>query len=226
MRIDARPGSDRIPPGQIETRKWPVLHAGRVPSVDARHLAIRRRRAGGPAASRCRGMSCSQCRAQETLCDIHCVTRWSRLDNIFGGVPVRALLERAGVQPAARYVLVHADAGLHHQPAARRSRPSRRTCSRSPGRRRAAHAGARRAGAAAGAAPLFLEERQVGPRARAARRTTSRASGSEAAITCAAIRGARSASAGPIRCACGAASATAGSAVAFRPPSCHPQCHG
>jgi len=49
---------------------------------------------------------------QETLCDIHCVTRWSRLDNVFGGVPVRALLERAGVQAAARYVLVHAEEGF------------------------------------------------------------------------------------------------------------------
>ena len=42
-------------------------------------------------------------------CDMHCVTTWSRLDNAFEGVPVQALLERAGVQAAAAFVLVLAE---------------------------------------------------------------------------------------------------------------------
>ena len=46
---------------------------------------------------------------RETVCDIHCVTRWSRYDNMFEGVPVQAVLERAGVKPEAAYVLVHAE---------------------------------------------------------------------------------------------------------------------
>jgi DMSO/TMAO reductase YedYZ molybdopterin-dependent catalytic subunit len=50
--------------------------------------------------------------AQRTLCDIHCVTRWSRLDNLFEGVSVQALLRRAGVKPAARFVIVHAEQGF------------------------------------------------------------------------------------------------------------------
>jgi len=45
----------------------------------------------------------------EVLCDIHCVTTWSRFDNRFAGVPVRAVLERVGPMPGARYVMVHAD---------------------------------------------------------------------------------------------------------------------
>jgi len=28
------PTSDRLPPGQIETTKWPVLHYGMVPHID------------------------------------------------------------------------------------------------------------------------------------------------------------------------------------------------
>ena len=48
---------------------------------------------------------------QETACDMHCVTRWSRYDNVFEGVPVQALLARAGVKPGAAYVLVHAEQG-------------------------------------------------------------------------------------------------------------------
>jgi len=49
---------------------------------------------------------------QETVCDIHCVTRWSRLDNKFTGVAVRTLLARAGVKPSATHVLVHAEQGF------------------------------------------------------------------------------------------------------------------
>ena len=46
------------------------------------------------------------------VCDIHCVTRWSRLGNTFEGVPVQALLARAGVQPAAKFCLVLAEQGF------------------------------------------------------------------------------------------------------------------
>ena len=45
-------------------------------------------------------------------CDIHCVTTWSRLDNDFEGVPVQALLERAGLKPAAKFCLVVAEQGF------------------------------------------------------------------------------------------------------------------
>ena len=110
-RVDARRGSGRIPPGQVETRKWPVLHAGRVPAVS---LAAWRFDVRG-LVNRPLSLSWDELLAmprQETLCDIHCVTRWSRLDNVFGGVPVQALLERAGVQASARYVLVHAEEGF------------------------------------------------------------------------------------------------------------------
>ena len=49
---------------------------------------------------------------RETVCDIHCVTRWSRYDNTFEGVPVSAVLQRAGVRLEAKYVLVHAEQGF------------------------------------------------------------------------------------------------------------------
>jgi DMSO/TMAO reductase YedYZ molybdopterin-dependent catalytic subunit len=39
---------------------------------------------------------------------MHCVTRWSRLGNLWEGVSTRELLSRANVLPQARYVLVHA----------------------------------------------------------------------------------------------------------------------
>jgi DMSO/TMAO reductase YedYZ molybdopterin-dependent catalytic subunit len=46
---------------------------------------------------------------QDVLCDIHCVTRWSRFDNTFTGIPVRAVIELARPLPTATHVMVHAD---------------------------------------------------------------------------------------------------------------------
>lgn len=111
-RIDVRTGQERrLPPGQIETRKWPVLHYGMVPAVDLE----RWRFTISGAVERPLTLSWPELLAlprQETLCDMHCVTRWSRYDNLFAGVPVQLLLERCGVRPEARFVLVHAEQGF------------------------------------------------------------------------------------------------------------------
>jgi DMSO/TMAO reductase YedYZ molybdopterin-dependent catalytic subunit len=39
--------------------------------------------------------------------DFHCVTRWSRLDNVWEGVAIREILDRTGVKPEARFVVAH-----------------------------------------------------------------------------------------------------------------------
>ena len=110
-RIDARePGRERLPPGQVVTRKWPVLHYSSVPRVD---LARWRFEVRG-AVERPLSLGWEELLAlprRETACDIHCVTRWSRFDNVFEGVPVQEVLARAGVKPQAGYALVHAEQG-------------------------------------------------------------------------------------------------------------------
>jgi len=109
---DARTGDgQRLPPGQVVTQKWPVLHYGLVPSVD---LSTWKLGVSG-AVEHPFELTWSELLAlprQETLCDIHCVTRWSRYDNRFEGVAIRTILERAGVKPAARYVMVSAEHGF------------------------------------------------------------------------------------------------------------------
>ena len=88
-----------------------MLHAGRVPDVDL----DRWRLAVTGLVERPLELSWNELLSlprQETLCDIHCVTRWSRFDNVFGGVPVQSVLKLAGVLPEARYVLVHAEHGF------------------------------------------------------------------------------------------------------------------
>ncbi|MBA3658350.1 MAG: sulfite oxidase-like oxidoreductase [Gemmatimonadales bacterium] len=110
-RLDVRDaGQPRLPPGQIQTRKWPVLHYGTVPTVD---LATWRFEVSG-AVEHPFLLTWDELLAlpkQETLCDMHCVTRWSRYDNVFSGVGVQSLLARAGVKPEAQYALVHAEQG-------------------------------------------------------------------------------------------------------------------
>ena len=110
-RVDVRNQEEkRLPPGQIVTVKWPVLHYGTVPKVD---LATWRFRIWG-AVEQPFEITWDLLMAlprQETVCDIHCVTRWSRYDNVFGGIPVRSIVQRAKVKPEARFVLVHAEQG-------------------------------------------------------------------------------------------------------------------
>ena len=106
-RVVAPSRADRLPPGQIVTRKWPVLHYSHVPLIDP---AKWRFEVSGlverPLTLRWEDLE--RFPRQETVCDIHCVTRWSRYDNVFAGVPVQAILAEAGVRPEAKFVMVHA----------------------------------------------------------------------------------------------------------------------
>ncbi len=84
-----------------------MLHSGRIPILD---LTRYRFKVSG-LVERPLSLTWEELHAfprRDTLCDIHCVTRWSRYDNRFSGISVRALLEGAGLEPGARYVLVHA----------------------------------------------------------------------------------------------------------------------
>lgn len=95
---------ERIPPGQSRTRKWPVLHASIVPHVP---LEKWRFDVGGLVE---RPLSYSWDEFQKlprvrVLADFHCVTRWSRLGNLWEGVSVREVLSRAGIQPGAKFVI-------------------------------------------------------------------------------------------------------------------------
>jgi len=107
--VDAIPRDrDRLPPRQVLTKKWPVLHYGDVPRVD---LATWRFEVSGLVEEPL-SFSYDQLLAlphQNTVCDIHCVTRWSRLSNRFEVIPVQEILRRARPKPEATFILVHAD---------------------------------------------------------------------------------------------------------------------
>ena len=159
--------AERIPPGQYKTDKFPVLHYGSVPHTD---LATWDFRVFG-AVDTPFTLTWDQFKAlprKQVGTDIHCVTRWTKLDTTWEGVPIQEILSRAQLRPEATHVLAHSRAGLHGEPAAvgarRRRRPARRHV-----RRQAARAGARLAAPPAGPEALLLEEREVDPRPRVPR---------------------------------------------------------
>jgi DMSO/TMAO reductase YedYZ molybdopterin-dependent catalytic subunit len=97
----------RVPPGQVKTAKWPVLHYGAVPDVDVDRWRLHVTGLVDEPFM----LTFAELQAmprQRTVCDIHCVTRWSRLDNTFEGVPVLEIIRRARPKPEAAYVMVHA----------------------------------------------------------------------------------------------------------------------
>lgn len=102
----------RIPPGQELTLKWPVLQYGSIPQVD---LATWDFRIGGlveePVSfSWDEFMALPQTSRHN---DIHCVTRWTKLDNDWDGVAVLELMKRVTLKPEASAVLVHAEQGFN-----------------------------------------------------------------------------------------------------------------
>lgn len=101
---------NRIPPGQVLTEKWPVLHYGPVPKVD---LATWTFRIWGRVTRpvELNWEQFLQLPQIESTSDIHCVTRWSRLDNRWTGVAAKDVLALAEPLPDARFVLVHAEYG-------------------------------------------------------------------------------------------------------------------
>lgn len=99
--------AQRVPPGQSRTRKWPVLHYAYVPDIqhenwrfDVFGLVDR--------TLRFTWAEFQKLPRVKVFADFHCVTRWSRLGNLWEGVSIKELLVRAGVQSTAKFAVAHA----------------------------------------------------------------------------------------------------------------------
>jgi DMSO/TMAO reductase YedYZ molybdopterin-dependent catalytic subunit len=104
--------TERTPPGQTLTTKWPVLHYAEVPQVTA---ASFRFKVSGLVErpvewtwDELRALPCAT-----VTSDFHCVTTWSRLDNAWQGVSFRTVAEAVGIQPAAKHCMVHSFDGYY-----------------------------------------------------------------------------------------------------------------
>ena len=103
---DAR-RTQRVPPGQSRTLKWPVLDASGPPEISlARWKFSISGRVARPVAWNWEEFQ--KLPRVKVFSDFHCVTRWSRLGNLWEGVATRDLIALAGgALPDAHFVLAH-----------------------------------------------------------------------------------------------------------------------
>ncbi len=101
----------RVPPGQVLTEKFPVLHFGRVPEYP--DLSRWDFRVFGDVETpfTLNWTEFRQLPVSETTLDIHCVTRWSKLGTTWKGVSMTHIAEVAQPRSSARFVIFHAEYG-------------------------------------------------------------------------------------------------------------------
>jgi DMSO/TMAO reductase YedYZ molybdopterin-dependent catalytic subunit len=100
----------RIPPGQYLTERFPVLTVGPNPKYDLAtwHLSVFGEVEREVQLSWEELMALPQ---RDVTLDIHCVTRWSKLDTTWTGVAVSEVLDHAGVKQTGTHVMAYSDGG-------------------------------------------------------------------------------------------------------------------
>ena len=101
-----RPEDQRLPPGQHLTKDWPVLDLGVVPPVSRERWRLDVYGAIENPVFWTFAEFTAQKQAQFTS-DIHCVTTWSRYDNVWEGLATRELLAACQLRDDARFVVLH-----------------------------------------------------------------------------------------------------------------------
>ncbi|HEX2170993.1 MAG TPA: sulfite oxidase-like oxidoreductase [Dehalococcoidia bacterium] len=100
--------ASRIPPGQYATDDFPVLSAGPTPCTPLSSWTL----SIVGEVDQPREWTWDEFRAlpsDRITTDIHCVTKWSKLDTVWEGVSIDTLLD--GVESAAEYVVAFCDGG-------------------------------------------------------------------------------------------------------------------
>ncbi len=103
----------RMPPGQSLTLKFPVLHYGPVPSIDLSSWDFR---VWGEVEEEVRWTheTFQELPRTEVKMDIHCVTRWSKVDTTWEGVSLGTLIDGGviKIKPTAAFVMQHCEYGF------------------------------------------------------------------------------------------------------------------
>jgi DMSO/TMAO reductase YedYZ molybdopterin-dependent catalytic subunit len=102
--------ADRVPPGQYVTNDFPVLSAGPTPHIPLERWSFE---INGLVSQPVR-WSWAEFRllpSRSFRVDIHCVTKWSKLDTLWEGVSIDTLLESVEVDPNAHFVMAFCDGG-------------------------------------------------------------------------------------------------------------------
>ena len=102
----------RLPPGQYETRDFPVLSAGPTPRTSLATWTFSLQGADGKS-TRWSWDEFTALPHQTITTDIHCVTKWSKFGTVWEGISVDTILAEAaarGIAPSP-YVLARCDGG-------------------------------------------------------------------------------------------------------------------
>ena len=97
---------ERLPPGQKLTDRWPVLHYGKAPKIDPTQWTLKI----WGLVEKERTVTFAEFMAipqVKVLSDIHCVTRWSRLNNLWEGPSASVVRGFVDILPSAKFVIVH-----------------------------------------------------------------------------------------------------------------------
>lgn len=102
---------DRLPSGQKISEKWPVLHHGKVPDIDTSSWVFR---ISGTVEKE-RNINYQEFMSLprvKVLSDIHCVTGWTVLNNLWEGVSTSLVGGLSHILPEARFVIIHSTGGF------------------------------------------------------------------------------------------------------------------
>jgi DMSO/TMAO reductase YedYZ molybdopterin-dependent catalytic subunit len=102
---------NRIPPGQVVTRGWPVLHAGGVPNITKEKWSLEiHGEVENPIKINYEELL--KLRTTTQVCDIHCVTTWTKFDVPWEGVRFKDLMEIVKPTPKAHFAIFECEQGF------------------------------------------------------------------------------------------------------------------
>ena len=94
----------RLPPGQSRTKKFPILDAHGTPKINLENWTFTvEGLVENPLSWTLDELKSLD--AVRVYADFHCVTRWSRLDNIWTGISASRLAEMVGLKTQAKFVV-------------------------------------------------------------------------------------------------------------------------
>lgn len=102
-----RQSNKRLPPGQYETKDFPVLSLGPTPDIDIAEWTLEVSGLVGKP-QKWNWQELSALPHEDVIKDIHCVTKWSKFDSKWSGIQFDSIMKIAEVDPDhATHIVAH-----------------------------------------------------------------------------------------------------------------------